>query len=104
MLERALVPPETKANRLTLEHRKALVGMIKAFMFGIKSPRPIGEAMVTSGGVSLKEIDPRTMGSRIVKGLYFAGEMIDVDGDTGGFNLQEAFSTGWLAGQSAARV
>jgi hypothetical protein len=60
-------------------------------------------AMITKGGISLKEINPRTMASRLVKGLYFAGEIIDVDADTGGFNLQAAFSTGYLAGESAAK-
>jgi predicted flavoprotein YhiN len=63
---------------------------------------PLKEAMVTQGGVALKDINPRTMESRIIKHLYFCGEMIDVDADTGGFNLQAAFSTGYLAGQSAA--
>ena len=64
----------------------------------VESVRPIQEAMVTCGGVSVKEIDPKTMESRIVKGLYFAGEVIDIDGRTGGYNLQAAFSTGWIAG------
>jgi hypothetical protein len=62
----------------------------------------IDDAMITRGGVSLKDINPRTMQSRLIKGLYFAGEMVDVDADTGGFNLQAAFSTGYLAGESAA--
>jgi len=66
----------------------------------VKSVRPIQEAMVTCGGVSVKEIDPKTMESKIVKGLYLAGEVIDVDGRTGGYNLQAAFSTGWVAGGS----
>ncbi|MFA4993511.1 MAG: NAD(P)/FAD-dependent oxidoreductase, partial [Candidatus Omnitrophota bacterium] len=69
----------------------------------ISCARPIEEGMVTRGGVSLKEINPRTMESRLIKGLYFCGEMIDVDADTGGFNLQAAFSTGYLAGESAAK-
>ena len=68
----------------------------------IKSARPLEEAIVTRGGVCLKEINPRTMESRLIKGLYFCGEMVDLDADTGGFNLQAAFSTGYLAGESAA--
>jgi len=63
---------------------------------------PLEAAMITAGGVSLKEVDPRTMASKIVEGLYFAGEVLDLAADTGGYNLQEAFSTGWLAGRSAA--
>jgi predicted flavoprotein YhiN len=70
--------------------------------FNIGSALPLAEAMVTAGGVSLDEIDPRTMASRIVAGLYFCGEVMDIDADTGGYNLQAAFSTGYLAGQSAA--
>jgi predicted flavoprotein YhiN len=76
--------------------------LLKGWRLDITRPRPIQEAMITRGGVSLKEINPRTMESRLVKGLYFAGEIIDVDADTGGFNLQAAFSTGYLAGESAS--
>ena len=75
---------------------------MKALSFEIKGTLPLEEAMVTRGGVSLKDINPRTMESRIIKGLYFCGEMIDLDADTGGFNLQAAFSTGYLAGESAS--
>lgn len=91
-----------KGNQVTHKDRAALVSMLKGFRMEVKGPRPIEEGMITRGGVSLREIDPRTMQSRLVKGLYFAGEVLDVDGDTGGFNLQAAFSTGWLAGESAA--
>jgi predicted Rossmann fold flavoprotein len=91
-----------KANQITLLERKKLLVLLKELPMEIKGSLPIEEAMVTRGGVSLKDIDPRTMESRLVKGLYFAGEMIDVDADTGGFNLQAAFSTGYLAGESAA--
>ncbi|MFH1782079.1 MAG: NAD(P)/FAD-dependent oxidoreductase [Candidatus Omnitrophota bacterium] len=96
------VSPDKKINQITQKERKGLVEILKAFPLTIKCPRPIKDAMVTRGGVSLKDIDPRTMQSRLIKGLYFAGEMIDIDGDTGGFNLQAAFSTGYLAGESAA--
>ena len=93
---------EKRASHITQEERLSLVRMLKAFRLDILKPLSIEEAMVTRGGVSLKEINPRTMESRRVKGLYFCGEMIDVDADTGGFNLQAAFSTGYLAGESAA--
>ena len=78
------------------------MALLKSFSMNIISARPIEEAMITRGGVSLKDINPRSMESRLIKGLYFAGEMIDIDADTGGFNLQAAFSTGYLAGESAA--
>lgn len=101
-LEIAKINPDKKVSFLTLGERQNLISLFKSFRLDILRPRPISEAMVTRGGVSLKEINPRTMESRLVKGLYFAGEMIDVDADTGGFNLQAAFSTGYLAGESAA--
>lgn len=102
-LEQAALDPAKKVSYITGGERAALVKLLKGFRLEITQPRPIEEAMVTRGGVTLKEIDPRTMESRLVKGLYFAGEIIDIDADTGGFNLQAAFSTGYLAGESAAR-
>lgn len=102
MLELAGVDPSCKASRLTQKDRASIVRMLKGFRVNIRSVRPIEEGMITRGGVSLKEVNPRTMGSRLVEGLYFAGEILNIDADTGGFNLQAAFSTGWLAGQSAA--
>jgi hypothetical protein len=98
----ARVPEDKNVSQITQQERKALANLFKAMRLEIKRTMPIKEAMVTKGGVSLKDIDPRTMESRIIKGLYFAGEMIDVDADTGGFNLQAAFSTGYLAGESAS--
>jgi predicted Rossmann fold flavoprotein len=89
-------------SQVTREERLALGRVIKGLVLTIKGTRPIEEAMVTAGGVSVNEIDPHTMGSKLVSGLYFAGEVMDVDGTTGGFNLQAAFSTGFLAGLSAA--
>jgi len=91
-----------KCSQITQGERQKIISFLKAFQMEISGPRPMEEGMVTRGGVSLKQIDPRTMESRLVKGLYFCGEMIDVDADTGGFNLQAAFSTGYLAGESAA--
>jgi len=101
-LEILKIDPRKLASYVTQEERKRLVLFLKRFRLEIKRALPIEVAMVTRGGVSLKEINPRTMESRIIKGLYFAGEIIDVDADTGGFNLQAAFSTGYLAGESAA--
>ncbi|MDD5506040.1 MAG: NAD(P)/FAD-dependent oxidoreductase [Candidatus Omnitrophica bacterium] len=91
-----------KCNQITQGEREKLVSLLKGFRMSISGPRPIEEGMVTRGGVSLKEINPRTMESRLIKGLYLCGEMIDIDADTGGFNLQAAFSTGYLAGESAS--
>jgi len=93
---------QKKVSHITQKERQAIIGLLKGLRFDIVKARPLEEAMVTAGGVSLKEINPRTMESRLIKGLYFAGEMIDIDADTGGFNLQAAFSTGYLAGESAA--
>lgn len=92
--------PETKCNQITKEMRRKFVELLKGFKVDIDKFRPINEAIVTSGGVEVSEINPKTMQSKIVDGLYFAGEVIDVDAYTGGFNLQIAFSTGWLAGNS----
>ena len=94
------ISPKVKINQITKEQRKALVSVIKHLRLHITGKRPIEEAVVTSGGVSVKEINPNTMESKIVNGLYFAGEVIDVDAYTGGFNLQIAFSTGFIAGAS----
>jgi len=94
--------PEIKVSHVTQEERRKIIINLKSFRLGIAGTLPLEEAMVTKGGVSLKEINPRTMGSRLIKGLYFAGEIMDIDADTGGFNLQAAFSSGYLAGESAA--
>ena len=94
------IKPSTKVNQITKEMRAKLVNILKDMKVTVLRFRPIEEAIVTSGGVSTKEIDPKTMESKLCKGLYFAGEVIDVDAYTGGFNLQIAFSTGRLAGES----
>ncbi|MBE6838007.1 MAG: NAD(P)/FAD-dependent oxidoreductase [Ruminococcus sp.] len=91
---------DTKVNQITREQRKSIVSLLKAFPMTMKCFRPVDEAIITSGGVSVKEISPKTMESKLVKGLYFAGEVIDVDAYTGGFNLQIAFSTGYVAGMN----
>ena len=95
------IDPLKKCSQITLKEREKIIFLLKGFHLVISGARPIEEGMVTRGGVSLKEIDPRTMESRLIKGLYFCGEMMDVDADTGGFNLQAAFSTGYLAGESS---
>ena len=86
-------------NEITKEERKRLSQLLKRLEFTIKGFRPIEEAIITSGGINVKEINPKTMESKLVKALYFAGEIIDVDAYTGGFNLQIAYSTGYIAGQ-----
>ena len=91
-----------KVNTITKEERRRILLSLKCFSIPLSKFRPIEEAIITSGGIETKEINPKTMESKIVKGLYFAGEIIDVDAYTGGFNLQIAFSTGYLAGMSAA--
>ena len=91
-----------KVNSITKEERRALVEVIRSLRISISGFRPINEAIITKGGISVKEIDPKTMESKICKRLYFAGEVIDLDAYTGGYNLQIAFSTGVLAGENAA--
>ena len=94
------IPEDKPVNTITREERRGLVALLKAFPVSVSGFRPIEEAIVTSGGVSTKEINPRTMESKLVSGLFFAGEVLDVDGYTGGFNLQIAWSTGFVAGNS----
>ena len=98
LIDRSGIPPEQKVNTITREQRHTLVQLLKHFKLTVSGPRPMEEAIVTAGGVSLKEIDPRTMQSKLVEGLYFAGEVLDLDAYTGGFNLQIAWSTGYAAG------
>mgnify|MGYP002727549823 FL=1 len=94
------IPSDEKVNQISREQRERLCGVIKNLTLHITGTRPIEEAIITGGGISVKEINPSTMESKIIKGLYFAGEVIDVDAYTGGFNLQIAFSTGYTAGNS----
>ena len=100
MVKRSAIPPSLKVNQITKEQRQSLVELFKNFTVDISDFRPINEAIVTSGGVDVKEINPKTMQSKLVDNLYFAGEVIDVDAYTGGFNLQIAFSTGFLCGNN----
>jgi len=103
VLAGAGMPAEIKAGQATARQRQAIAYALKGLAFDVEGTRPLKEAMVTAGGVSLKEVDPRTTQSKIIRGLYFCGEVLDLDADTGGFNLQAAFSTGYLAGECAAR-
>jgi predicted Rossmann fold flavoprotein len=102
VVRRSKIDPRKKVNSITKEERRALLEVIKGFSVSISGFRPIEEAIVTKGGISTKEINPKTMESKLCSGLYFAGEVIDVDAYTGGYNLQIAFSTGALAGTYAA--
>ena len=103
-VERSGIPPHQKVHDLTREQRRGLVQVLKHFSVEIAGPCPVTDAIVTSGGVKISEIDPKTMGSKIVKGLYFSGEIMDVDAYNGGFNLQIAWATGRAAGQAAAEA
>jgi len=96
------IPLDKPAHQVSAAEKEKLAGVLKSLRFEIVGPLPMAVAIVTAGGVSLKEIDPRTMASRLVQGLYFCGEVLDIDADTGGFNLQAAFSTGHIAGEAAA--
>jgi len=96
------IKEDKMASQISREERNRIAMLLKDFRVTISKPCPIEEAIVTRGGVSTKEIDPRTMESKLIKGLYFCGEIIDVDGETGGYNLQAAFSSGYAAGSCAA--
>ena len=103
MVARSGIPGDTKVNSVTKEQRRALLELTKHFTVQISGLRPVEEAIITSGGVATREIDPKTMESKLIPGLYFAGEVIDVDAYTGGFNLQIAWSTAFAAANAAAR-
>lgn len=101
ILKRSSVKYNKKCAEIAKEERSRIIKVLKNFEFTVKNLRPIEEAVVTSGGINVKEINPKTMESKLVKGLYFAGEVLDVDAYTGGFNMQIAFSTGFIAGKNA---
>ncbi len=101
LIKRSGIPPETKVHSITREQRKRLLELLKCFEIEIEGPRPIAEAIITSGGVDTKELNPKTMESKLVSGLYFAGEIIDADAYTGGYNLQIAWSTARAAAMNA---
>lgn len=98
VLRRLQIDPQLQANSLKKEQRRALVNLLKEFSFTVTGKRPVAEAIITSGGIQVSQVDPKTMASRLVPGLYFAGEILDCDAYTGGFNLQIAWATGLCAG------
>ncbi len=100
VLNRSSVSLKKNCSQITLEERKRIINTLKNLKFSVKKLRPIEEAIITAGGINVKEINPKTMESKLIKGLYFAGEVLDVDAFTGGFNLQIAFSTGFVAGKN----
>lgn len=97
------IDPQTPASQLTADKRKKLKVWLKDLRLEVTGFRPFTEAIITAGGVDTREINPNTMESKLIEGLYIAGELLDIQGDTGGYNLQAAFSTGWLAGRAAAQ-
>ena len=101
VLRQANISANIKCSELKAEKRCELINTFKGLTFTVKKLRPIEEAIITAGGVSVKEINPKTMESKLIKGLFFAGEVLDVDAFTGGYNLQIAFSTGYTAGLNA---
>jgi hypothetical protein len=103
-LEALALDPAGPASQLQGPKRKQLMNLLKEWRFEVTGHGSWEEAIVTAGGVSLKDVDPRTLASRKVANLHFAGELLDLDANTGGYNLQIAFSTGWLAGEAAARA
>ncbi len=104
LVRRTVIPANTKANSVTKEQRRRLLETLKSFEIAVTGPRGVEEAIVTSGGVKVGEVDPGTMASKLLPGLFFAGEVLDVDAYTGGFNLQIAWATGKAAGEAAASL
>ena len=103
IIKNSNIDPEKKVNEITKQERQSIVKLLKNFEITIKGFRPVEEAIITAGGINIKEINPKTMESKIINGLYFAGEIIDVDAYTGGFNLQIAYSTGFVAGNQVEK-
>jgi predicted Rossmann fold flavoprotein len=104
MVDRTGVPGDTKVHDIRKEQRRKLLETLKDFSVEISGPRPVEEAIITAGGVKVGQVDPKTMESKLAPGLYFAGEVLDVDAYTGGFNLQIAWATGYAAGQAVGAV
>lgn len=97
------IPEDKKGNQISAEERARLKSLLTDLRLTVSSARPLDEAIVTAGGVRLQEVDPKTLQSKIIPGLFFCGEILDIQGKTGGYNLQAAFSTGWVAGENAAK-
>ena len=103
-LKLTAITPDCRGHQVTVAERKRLRSWLKDFRIPITGHRPLAEAIITAGGIDTKEIDPKTMASRHLKNLFFAGELLNIQADTGGYNLQAAFSTGHLAGKAAAQL
>ena len=101
IIEISAIAPDKKVNEITREERSRLVTLLKEFPLTVTGLGNWNEAIITKGGIAVKEVNPKTMESKLVKGLYFAGEILDLDALTGGYNLQIAWSTGYLAGKNA---
>ena len=99
IIERSGINPDKQVNSITKQERTQIVKLLKEFEVTIKNFRRIEDGIITAGGISIKEVNPKTMESKLISGLYFAGEILDVDSYTGGFNLQIAYSTGFVAGE-----
>ena len=97
------IDPETPVNQITREQRHNLAKLLKGFPVTVSKTRPLNEGIVTAGGIKTKEVNPKTFESKIIEGLYIVGELLDVHGFTGGYNLQAAFSSGYVAGCSASQ-
>ena len=102
-VDQIAIAAEKMCAEITVKERRRLVTWLKDFRFEVTSSLPLEAAIITAGGVALNEIDPRSMQSKLVAGLYFAGEVLDLNADTGGYNLQAAFSTGWMAGMAVVQ-
>ncbi len=102
-LQRTGISSAIKGNEVSAAARKRLLHLLKDWRFTVKGSRPLEEAIITAGGIAVKEVHPITLESRLIRGLHFCGEILDVDGKTGGYNLQAAFSTGWVAGEACSR-
>ncbi|MBU4421703.1 NAD(P)/FAD-dependent oxidoreductase, partial [Patescibacteria group bacterium] len=101
IIELSKIPKNKKINEITKDERKTIIKLLKEFELSVSGLVGFDKAVITSGGVDLKEVDPKTMKSKIIDNLYFAGEILDIDGPTGGYNLQVAWSTGYLAGENS---
>jgi hypothetical protein len=104
VVDRTQIPPDKPGHQVTAEERERLRALLQDYRLEIAGHRPLEEAIVTAGGIDTQEVDPRTMASRLAEGLYFAGEVLNVQADTGGYNLQAAFSSGYVAGRAAAEA